>query len=575
MPLTLRITSQHPLLPEADTVRSLGSGDSLTIGRAPGNDWVLPDPELVISGRHCTVHEEQGRYVLTDTSTNGVYLGGQRVGRGNSRPLQAGDVIAIGEYQIAVEPGAGDGGQAPAFGAGTAAAVALPDAFGLAAPAPLADPFGLHGTPGAQDPFELHGKPAGEDPFGLHAPATGDDPFGLGNDLSGGDPFGLIGTPGAGGSARGGGTPAAADPFGLAGGGDRNPAGADPFGLGGGAGRPDFAAPATPAGPATAEAGGDPFGLLAPAPLTSAPVPDHVPSEQQAFVPPAPVSDDDWDALFPAPAAAGAAPVRLDIPPAAKTADPLFAGLGPLAEESAPPAAPPPDETPAVPAFTPAPVSGPVPAPAPAPIPVPAPAPATPAAAAPAAELMAALLEGAGLAHLQIPQARQADLLRALGDSYRRMVEGLMTVLRARSHVKGEFRMQQTSIRPIENNPLKFAPNVEEAMTLLLTLRSQSYLSPERAVAEAFEDLQAHQLAMMAGMQAALGHLFRRFDPATLEARFGSGGLLPGSRKARCWEQFTALYQDIAREAEDDFQELFGREFVRAYEEQIARLRSR
>ncbi|HMV39136.1 MAG TPA: type VI secretion system-associated FHA domain protein TagH [Plasticicumulans sp.] len=338
---------------------------------------------------------------------------------------------------------------------------------------------------------------------------------------------------------------------------------------------PAVPAPATPAGPATAEAGGDPFGLLAPAPLTSAPVPDHVPSEQQAFVPPAPVSDDDWDALFPAPAAAGAAPVRLDIPPAAKTPDPLFAGLGPLAEESAPPAAPPPDETPAVPAFTPAPVSGPVPAPAPAPVPVPAPAPAIPAAAAPAAELMAALLEGAGLAHLQIPQARQADLLRALGDSYRRMVEGLMTVLRARSHVKGEFRMQQTSIRPIENNPLKFAPNVEEAMTLLLTLRSQSYLSPERAVAEAFEDLQAHQLAMMAGMQAALGHLFRRFDPATLEARFGSGGLLPGSRKARCWEQFTALYQDIAREAEDDFQELFGREFVRAYEEQIARLRSR
>mgnify|MGYP000069390429 FL=1 len=46
-------------------------------------------------------------------------------------------------------------------------------------------------------------------------------------------------------------------------------------------------------------------------------------------------------------------------------------------------------------------------------------------------------------------------------------------------------------------------------------------------------------------------------------------------RKARCWEQFSALYQEIAREAEDDFQELFGREFVRAYEEQIARLRSR
>ncbi|MBS0600196.1 MAG: type VI secretion system-associated FHA domain protein TagH, partial [Proteobacteria bacterium] len=204
---------------------------------------------------------------------------------------------------------------------------------------------------------------------------------------------------------------------------------------------------------------------------------------------------------------------------------------------------------------------------------LPAQAPAT--AGTMAASLIAALLEGAGLTHLQIPEDRQLELMHALGDTHRRMVQGLMTVLRARSHMKGEFRMQQTAIRPIENNPLKFAPNVEEAMTLLLSTRSNSYLSPERAISEAFEDLQAHQLAMMAGMQAALGHLFRRFDPATLEARFGSGGLLPGSRKARCWEQFTALYQDIAREAEDDFQELFGREFVRAYEEQIARLRSR
>ena len=59
---------------------------------------------------------------------------------------------------------------------------------------------------------------------------------------------------------------------------------------------------------------------------------------------------------------------------------------------------------------------------------------------------------------------------------------------------------------------------------------------------------------------------FRKGDKQRLAA------LLPGARQARYWELFTELYASISREAEDDFQDLFGREFSRAYEEQIARL---
>ncbi|MNN93323.1 hypothetical protein D3C81_2117460 [compost metagenome] len=48
-----------------------------------------------------------------------------------------------------------------------------------------------------------------------------------------------------------------------------------------------------------------------------------------------------------------------------------------------------------------------------------------------------------------------------------------------------------------------------------------------------------------------------------------------GGRQAKYWELFTELYASISREAEDDFQDLFGREFSRAYEEQIGKLRRR
>jgi len=169
--------------------------------------------------------------------------------------------------------------------------------------------------------------------------------------------------------------------------------------------------------------------------------------------------------------------------------------------------------------------------------------------------------------------------MEAIGRSYRHMVEGLIEVLRARASLKGEFRMAQTMIRPVENNPLKFAPNVEEALLLLLRSGNQAFMPADQAIAESFDDLKAHQLAVMAGVQAAIKHLLKRFEPAVLETRLtkpsGIGALLPGGRQAQYWELFTELYASISREAEDDFEDLFGREFGRAYEEHSAKLRKR
>ncbi|MCR3828402.1 ATP-binding cassette domain-containing protein, partial [Pseudomonas aeruginosa] len=66
--------------------------------------------------------------------------------------------------------------------------------------------------------------------------------------------------------------------------------------------------------------------------------------------------------------------------------------------------------------------------------------------------------------------------MEAIGRSYRGLVEGLVDVLRARASLKGEFRMAQTMIQPVQNNPLKFAPNVDEAMLLLLRRDNQAFL---------------------------------------------------------------------------------------------------
>ena len=56
-----------------------------TIGRKAGNNWVLPDPELWVSGQHAIIRYMNSMFSLEDVSTNGTYINGQpeAVGAGN------------------------------------------------------------------------------------------------------------------------------------------------------------------------------------------------------------------------------------------------------------------------------------------------------------------------------------------------------------------------------------------------------------------------------------------------------------------------------------------------------------
>lgn len=187
---------------------------------------------------------------------------------------------------------------------------------------------------------------------------------------------------------------------------------------------------------------------------------------------------------------------------------------------------------------------------------------------------VAAFLAGAGLDDVQLSPVQSAALMRTTGEVLRTMVEGLMEVLAARRAIKSELRLDSTQFKPAENNPLKFSTGPEDALRHLLVRRERGYLAPNDAVAEAFRDVEAHQVAFLAGVQEAWRDLLDRFDPGKIEQRIGHesglGGLL-ASRKARCWDAFTAFYHVITEEARDDFEALFGHKISRAYKEQVQR----
>ena len=200
-------------------------------------------------------------------------------------------------------------------------------------------------------------------------------------------------------------------------------------------------------------------------------------------------------------------------------------------------------------------------------------------------ELLKAFLLGAGLSELpRSPEPGGAsateltpELMRRIGTILRISTKGMRDLLQARAMLKREMRTRMTMIVPRDNNPIKFSPDVASALNQLLAPRAlRGFLEPVPAVQEAYNDLLAHQVGFVAGMRAAIQGLIERFDPAKLEGRLTRksmvDSLVPMSRRAKLWELYGELYSEIAREAEDDFDALFGRAFVQAYEEQVSRL---
>lgn len=103
MALKLRVISDH--------YKALGKRSSQLfgvtggrIGRAQDNDWVLPDADRYVSSHHAKVSFRTGKWVLEDTSTNGIFINGADTPASveGPYPLQDGDRLRLGDYEILV-----------------------------------------------------------------------------------------------------------------------------------------------------------------------------------------------------------------------------------------------------------------------------------------------------------------------------------------------------------------------------------------------------------------------------------------------------------------------------------------
>jgi len=524
-----------------------------TLGRAGTNALVLDDPDRTVSRVHAQVLCRNGEYFIVDRGSNPMQCNGQSLGAGNEAVLTDGARLVVGSFELAV--------RVTAAAAASPSPQAIPDTmFGGASAAPVAS----SSSSSSDDPFAdlLAGLAPAAAPVAVAPAAAADamqfpDPMATGSRNAQAaqiDPFAdLLGA-----------APSAAPAAGLGALDDFSDLGAPPAhgkaasidslfgGTGGGGGiggDPLALSPlADPLRQPNTASDVDPLAAFQrAAPATPVPRSDHLPIDQFGFEPPR--------AITPPPPPPAPAPVA----PLAKfddvTGQPIRIS-GP--ENAGRVAEPPPPPPPPPPVYV-------------------APPAASPARTASDDELLAAFLRGLASNH-QPPEMLTPGLMERIGAMLRTSTEGTLQLLLTRQEFKREVRAEVTMIASQANNPLKFSPTVEVALAHLLGPGVRGFMPPEAAMRDAFDDLRAHQFGVMVGMRAALAHVIGRFEPAELEKKISAktalDALFAANRKAKLWDQFVALYGGIASEAEDDFHSLFGKAFLAAYEEQMARLKS-
>lgn len=103
MTLRLSVVSEHGIRLGAQSTKVFGVHGG-SIGRGTDNEWILPDPERYLSGKHARIDFRAGSYILVDTSSNGTYVNGAQVplGKYHDYLLRDGDYVRLGEYELLV-----------------------------------------------------------------------------------------------------------------------------------------------------------------------------------------------------------------------------------------------------------------------------------------------------------------------------------------------------------------------------------------------------------------------------------------------------------------------------------------
>ena len=192
-----------------------------------------------------------------------------------------------------------------------------------------------------------------------------------------------------------------------------------------------------------------------------------------------------------------------------------------------------------------------------------------------AAHLLDAFMKGLDITRAEIhPSTDPLEVMENAGKVLKEFVDGTSDLLASRTALKSMFRLDQTTVLPRHNNPLKLAENTRDSMMQLLVGKEGEYLGPVDAVREVCRDLRFHHDAVLEAMIGAYQEFADRFDPDELQQNFDKTldgkPLFKKMNQVKYWQLYCDLYPIMTQPGSGRFPHQFSEEFVRCYEKQLA-----
>jgi type VI secretion system protein ImpI len=196
-------------------------------------------------------------------------------------------------------------------------------------------------------------------------------------------------------------------------------------------------------------------------------------------------------------------------------------------------------------------------------------APSGPQATATDAALLRRIARAAAIPERVFVGRDPTPLADEIGFFIRLTVQNLAQMLSSRAESKTLTRSSsRTMVRAIENNPLKFASSVEEALAIMFGGPTQQYLDARATIESSFSDLKTHQVLTYGAMQDALDALFEDLAPEridrSVEPDHGLGRF--ASRKAKLWDIYVDRWRAKTKRADGRLLEAFMALFAEAYD---------
>jgi len=192
-----------------------------------------------------------------------------------------------------------------------------------------------------------------------------------------------------------------------------------------------------------------------------------------------------------------------------------------------------------------------------------------------AVNLLDSFMKGLDISRAEIhPSTDPLEVMENAGKVLKEFVDGTSELLASRTALKSIFRLDQTTVLPRHNNPLKLAENTRDSMMQLLVGKEGEYLGPVDAVREVCQDLKYHHDAVLEAMISAYQDFADRFDPDELQQSFDKTldgkPLFKKMNQLKYWQLYCDLYPIMTQPGSGRFPHQFSEEFVRCYEKQLA-----